>query len=65
MTTQLQDLVKPENLREAREQLARVSGELEHVDRRVRALIKERPVATLLGAAFVGHLLGRLVAARR
>lgn len=65
MTTQLQDLVKPENLRQAREKLTRVGGELEHVDRRVRALIQERPVATLLGAACVGLLIGRLVAATR
>jgi hypothetical protein len=65
MTTELQDFVKPENLRHAREQLTRVSGELEQVDRRVRALIQERPIAMLLGAAFVGHLIGRLVAARR
>jgi ElaB/YqjD/DUF883 family membrane-anchored ribosome-binding protein len=65
MATQLQDLVKPENLKHAREQLTRVSGELEHVDRRVRAFVQERPIAALLGAAFVGHLIGRLVAAGR
>jgi hypothetical protein len=65
MTTQLEDLVKPENLRHAREQLTRVGGELENVDRRVRALIQERPIPTLLGAAFVGLLIGRLVAATR
>jgi len=58
-------LVKPKNLKRAREQLTRVSGELEQVDRRVRALIQERPIATLLGAAFVGHLIGRLVARGR
>jgi hypothetical protein len=65
MTTQLQDLVKPERLQQAREQLTRVGGELERVDRRVRAFIQERPIPALLGAALLGHLIGRLVAARR
>jgi hypothetical protein len=65
METELQELVKPEKIKQAREQLARVGGELEQVDRRLRALIQERPVATLLGAALVGHLIGRLVAAGR
>ncbi|HKP61212.1 MAG TPA: hypothetical protein VJV78_30995 [Polyangiales bacterium] len=65
MATELQELVKPEKIKQAREQLARVGGELEHVDRRLRALIQERPVVTLLGAALVGHLIGRLVAAGR
>lgn len=61
MATQIQDLVKSETISQAREQLARASGELEHLDQRVRELVRERPVATLLAAAFVGHLIGRLV----
>lgn len=65
MTSQIQDLVKSEKLADAREQLSRVSHELEHVDRRARELIREHPVAALLTAAFVGHLVGRLVAATR
>jgi hypothetical protein len=65
MAPELQELIKPENLKHAREKLAHVGGELEQVDRRLRALIQERPVATLLGAALVGHLIGRLVAAGR
>jgi ElaB/YqjD/DUF883 family membrane-anchored ribosome-binding protein len=65
MTSQIQELVKSETLAEARDQLARASGELAHLDERVRQLVRERPVATLLGAALVGHLIGRLVAATR
>jgi ElaB/YqjD/DUF883 family membrane-anchored ribosome-binding protein len=64
MTTHIQDLVKPENLREAREQLSRVNDQLEQVDKRVRQLVRERPVVMLLGAAFAGHLLGRLLSGR-
>jgi hypothetical protein len=63
MATQIQDLVKSETLANAREQLSRASGELEHLDKRVRELVRERPVATLLAAAFVGHLVGRLFSA--
>jgi ElaB/YqjD/DUF883 family membrane-anchored ribosome-binding protein len=62
MASQIQDLVKSETLAHAREQISRASGELEHLDKRVRELVRERPVATLLAAAFVGHLIGRLVA---
>ncbi|HKU40374.1 MAG TPA: hypothetical protein VJR89_19570 [Polyangiales bacterium] len=65
MATHLQDIVNSENIEHAREQLAKVSGELEHVDRRVRAFVQERPIMSLLAAAFVGHLLGRVVAATR
>lgn len=65
MTSQIQELVKSETLSEAREQLARASGQLAHLDERVRELVRERPVATLLGAAFAGLLIGRLVAATR
>lgn len=65
MGTHIQDIVKPENIQQAREQLARVGNELEHVDRRVREFVQERPIASLLAAAFVGHLIGRVVAARR
>jgi ElaB/YqjD/DUF883 family membrane-anchored ribosome-binding protein len=61
MTSQIQDLVKSETLSNAREQIARASGELEHLDQRVRKLVRERPVTSLLAAAFVGHLVGRLV----
>jgi ElaB/YqjD/DUF883 family membrane-anchored ribosome-binding protein len=61
MTTHIQDLVKPETLKEAREQLTRVSDQLEQVDQQVRKLVRERPVAMLLAAAFAGHLIGRLV----
>ena len=64
MTTQIQDLVKPENWAEAREQLTRVNDQLEQVDQRVRQLVRERPVVMLLAAAFAGHLLGRLLAGR-
>lgn len=64
MTTQIQDLVKPENWAEAREQLGRVNEQLEQVDQRVRQLVRERPVVMLLAAAFAGHLLGRLLAGR-
>jgi len=60
MATQIQDLVKSETISQAREQLARATGELEHLDERVRELVRERPIATLLAAAFVGHLVGRL-----
>lgn len=62
MATQIQDLVKPENWAEAREQLTRVNEQLEQVDQRVRQLVRERPIAMLLAAAFAGHLLGRLLA---
>jgi len=65
MASQIQELVKSETWSEAREQLSRASGELTHLDKRVRKLVRERPVATLLAAAFVGHLIGRLVAATR
>jgi ElaB/YqjD/DUF883 family membrane-anchored ribosome-binding protein len=65
MASQLQELVKSETWSEAREQLARASGELTHLDKRVRELVRERPIATLLAAALVGHLIGRLVAATR
>jgi ElaB/YqjD/DUF883 family membrane-anchored ribosome-binding protein len=64
MTTHIQDLVKPEKLEEAREQLARASDQLEQVDQKVRQLVRERPVAMLLAAAFAGHLIGRLVSRR-
>jgi hypothetical protein len=60
MSSQIQDLVKSETVSQAREKLARASGELENLDQRVRALVRERPVATLLAAAFAGHLIGRL-----
>jgi len=60
MATQIQDLVKSETISQAREQLARATGELENLDERVRELVRERPIATLLAAAFVGHLVGRL-----
>jgi ElaB/YqjD/DUF883 family membrane-anchored ribosome-binding protein len=61
MTTHIQDLVKPETLKDAREQLTRVNDQLEQVDQRVRQLVRERPVAMLLAAAFAGHLIGRLI----
>jgi ElaB/YqjD/DUF883 family membrane-anchored ribosome-binding protein len=61
MASQIKELVKSETLANAREQIARASGELEHLDKRVRELVRERPVTTLLAAAFVGHLIGRLV----
>lgn len=61
MASQIQDLAKSETLANAREQISRASGELEHLDKRVRELVRERPITTLLAAAFVGHLIGRLV----
>lgn len=64
MTTPIQDFVKSENLTEVREQLTRVHDQLEQVDHRVRQLVRERPLVTLLAAAFAGHLLGRLLAGR-
>jgi len=61
MASQIQDLVSSETVASAREQLARASGELEHWDKQVREFVLERPVTSLLAAAFVGHLFGRLV----
>ena len=65
MASQIQELVKSETWQDAREQLSRASGELAHLDKRVRELMRERPIPMLLGAALVGHLIGRLVAATR
>ena len=63
MATQIQDLAKSETVEKARDQIARASGELEHLDQQVRAFVRERPVASLLAAAFVGHLIGRVFSA--
>lgn len=63
MATQIQDLVKSETVAQARDKIARASGELEHLDEQVRAFVRERPVTSLLAAAFVGHLIGRVFSA--
>jgi ElaB/YqjD/DUF883 family membrane-anchored ribosome-binding protein len=61
MTSQIQDLVHSETLDRARDKLSKAGGELEQLDVRVREFVRERPVTSLLAAAFVGHLIGRLV----
>jgi ElaB/YqjD/DUF883 family membrane-anchored ribosome-binding protein len=61
MASQIQDLVQSDTLERARDKIARASGELEQLDVRVREFVRERPVTSLLAAAFVGHLIGRLV----
>jgi ElaB/YqjD/DUF883 family membrane-anchored ribosome-binding protein len=61
MTSQIQDLVHSEPVERARDKISRASGELEQLDVRVREFVRERPVTSLLAAAFVGHLIGRLV----
>ena len=63
MTSQIQDLVNSDTLDRARDKISQASGELEHLDVRVREFVRERPVASLLAAAFVGHLVGRLFSA--
>lgn len=60
MATQIQELVNSETVAQARDQLVRVNDELQHWDQQVRQLVRERPIASLLAAAFVGHLVGRL-----
>jgi ElaB/YqjD/DUF883 family membrane-anchored ribosome-binding protein len=61
MASQIQDLVNSETVAQARDKLAQASGELEHLDQQVREFVRERPVTSLIAAAFVGHLIGRLV----
>jgi ElaB/YqjD/DUF883 family membrane-anchored ribosome-binding protein len=61
MASQIQDLVQSDTLERSRDKIARASGELEQLDVRVREFVRERPVTSLLAAAFVGHLIGRLV----
>lgn len=61
MASQIQDLVNSETVAQARDQLVRASSELEHWDQQVREFVRERPVTSLLAAAFVGHLLGRVI----
>ena len=62
MTSRVQRIANSDALDQAREQLTQLGTQLEDVDRRVRQLVRERPVATLIAAAFAGHILGRLVA---
>jgi ElaB/YqjD/DUF883 family membrane-anchored ribosome-binding protein len=59
--SQIQELVKSDTLERARDKISHMSGELDQLDVRVRELVRERPVATLLAAAGVGYLIGRLV----
>jgi ElaB/YqjD/DUF883 family membrane-anchored ribosome-binding protein len=64
MTTHIQDIVKPETWNDAPEKLSQANEQLEQVDQRVRQLVRDYPIGMLLGAAFVGHLIGRLVSRR-
>ena len=61
MTSQMQDLVQSDTIERARDKLSQAGSELEKLDVRVREFVRERPVTSLLAAAFVGHLIGRLV----
>ncbi len=45
---------------QAAEHLDDVRGELETVDRRVRGIVDEYPLASLFGAVAVGYLVARL-----
>jgi hypothetical protein len=62
MTSRIQRIAKSDALDQAREQFTQLGAQLEDVDKRVRELVRERPLSTLLAAAFVGHVMGRLVA---
>lgn len=45
---------------EAGERLEQVRGELSDVDRRVREVVDQYPLASVLGAVVAGYLLARL-----
>jgi ElaB/YqjD/DUF883 family membrane-anchored ribosome-binding protein len=62
MTSRVQRIATSDALDQAREQLTQLGTQLEDVDRRVRQLVKERPLGTLIAAALLGHVVGRLVA---
>ena len=60
MTSRIQHIVK----RDARDQLEQITAGVGDLDKRIRELVRQRPLGTLLAAAFVGHVIGRLVARR-
>ena len=62
MTSRVQRIANSDALDQAREQITQLGAQLEDVDQRVRQLVRERPVATLIGAALLGHVVGRLIA---
>jgi len=62
MANRTETMTKSEALHEARDRLAQANEQLGDLDRRIRRAVREQPVLTLLGAALVGHLVGRLFA---
>jgi ElaB/YqjD/DUF883 family membrane-anchored ribosome-binding protein len=64
MATRLDRLVKLDTLTEARDKVLAANQQLATIDKQIRTFVREQPVAALLAAAFVGHLVGRLFARR-
>lgn len=62
MANRMDTIVKSDALHEASERLTQANAQLGELDRRIRRAVREQPVLTLLGAALVGHLVGRLFA---
>ena len=54
----------PQRVADQDEVLARVEDAMARADEQVRRLVADHPVVTLVGAAAIGYLVGRLLAGR-
>jgi ElaB/YqjD/DUF883 family membrane-anchored ribosome-binding protein len=62
MANRIDTIVKSEALQDAKDRLAQANEQLGDLDQKVRRFVRDQPVIALLGAAFVGHMIGRMFA---